>query len=147
MNEDNYPLKAKVVLTFYGNPITHSYGGHTVTEEDMHERLLEQGYHITMVSGFLYQEMGPHTALVATKGPQEKTQFKQHEHEEFCKLISSCHLPYVYFDEPDGPWTKYFSSSSENKSSWLRRNVVPMHYGPEIVKITAWEENAPANEG
>ncbi len=141
---DDYPLRAKTVFTHYDNPVTHSYGGHTVTREDMHKRLLEQGYHITMVNGFLTrhsiiipadQDLEPYTALVATRRPQEKTQFTRDEHVEYQKLISSCHLPYVYFDEPDGPWMKYESSVYDSSNSWMR-GIVP-------VTMKSLEEGAP----
>lgn len=142
---DNYPLRAKVISTFYGHPTTHEYGGHTVTAEDLQKRLLECGYHLTMIRGWRYKnsivvpgddDLEQHVSYIYTKQAQDKTEFKKEEAAEYDRLRLAGYGPYVYFEE-GGPWTKYPSSVYESCGFWLTMVPVTM----------VMEEGTPANEG
>jgi len=138
MNEDTYPLRAKIIDTFHGaNGTIHGNGQHQVTRDDMYARLKERGFTIYTVRGFMprtYEVGGTTdevTANVAIKGNLEKQYFTVNEAREFQAFVASNYPPYVYFND-DGPWTKYPSSDTKGVNPW-HKQYVPVTYMEEGV--------------
>jgi hypothetical protein len=94
------------ITTYYGGQIFYECNGHGVTQELMWQQLMNEGYHLLLVTGF-YPSGGllvSSSGYVATKNPQQKIEYLASELDEYEKLIVNNHPPFIYFAE-NGLWT------------------------------------------